>query len=88
MGKITNWKKLGYLSWYNSKFQENRGRYLRVTSSSGIMNFHNREREQAPFYVEVKDRGNISYKKLFGPFHTGIRATEEAIDYMRSNPFK
>ena len=88
MAKISNWKKIGYLSWYNNKFQENKGRYLRVISSSGIMSLHDRKREQGPFYVEVKDRGNVSYRKLLGPIPTGISATEEAIDYMRSHPKK
>ena len=86
MSKIKNWKKLGYLSWYNSKFQENRGRYLRITATIRAMGFHTSK--IGPFYVEVKDKGNISYKKFSGPYVTGIGATEKAIDYMRSHPNK
>ena len=85
MPKISNWNKIGHLSWYNSKFQENRGRYLRVTATIRGMGFHTSK--IGPSYVEVKDKGNISYKKLAGPFVTGIGATEEAIDYMKCHPY-
>lgn len=83
MSRIENWKKIGKESWYNRKFSKNKGRYLRVTSSGTTPI---KSLRQGPFYVEVKDRGEESYKKLIGPLFTADIANEEAILYMRKYP--